>query len=144
MAPPPVPLELKIVDPPGSRTAYYIVHFKGAIQSEWKQAVIDAGAVSTETYVPNNALVFRMTPKAFRGGYAQRNRLFENAGAGRFEDVTGSAGDAFDVKDVSRGAAFGDIDGDGDIDIVVVNKNSPARVLRNEGGERRPWLEGVG
>ena len=93
-------------------------------------------AITPEGYLPGT-----MTPKAFRGGYAQRNRLFENAGAGRLEDVTDAAGDAFDVKDVSRGAAFGDIDGDGDIDIVVVNKNSPARVLRNEGGARRPWLK---
>ncbi len=69
----------------------------------------------------------------------QRNQLFRNAG-GRFEDVTGRAGAAFDLVEVSRGAAFGDIDNDGDTDVVIANGNGPARLLINNGGGSNHWL----
>jgi len=42
---------------------------------------------------------------------------------------------------VSRGAAFGDIDNDGAIDIVVTNNNGPVRLLHNQIGSRRHWLQ---
>lgn len=63
--PPAIPPELSIGEPLGSRPAYYIVHFQDRIRSEWKQAVIDAGARSTENYLSNNALVFHILPAAF-------------------------------------------------------------------------------
>ena len=62
----------------------------------------------------------------------QRNQLFHNQGNGKYREVTDEAGDAFDVSLVSRGAAFGDLDGDGDVDVVIANNAGPARVLRNE------------
>ncbi len=71
--------------------------------------------------------------------YAQRNQLFRNEG-GRYRDVTGEAGAALALSEVSRGAAFGDIDNDGDIDIVVTNANGPARLLLNQAGALRHWL----
>ena len=64
--------------------------------------------------------------------YRQRNQLFQNQEAKRFRDVTEAAGPAFQVQDVGRGAAFGDIDNDGDIDILVTNNNGPVRLLLNE------------
>ncbi|MGD8773558.1 MAG: CRTAC1 family protein [Gammaproteobacteria bacterium] len=63
--------------------------------------------------------------------YAQANQLFRNDGSGRFEDISGISGAAFALEEVSRGAAFGDIDDDGDVDIVVSNNYGPARVLLN-------------
>ena len=42
---------------------------------------------------------------------------------------------------MSRGAAFGDIDNDGDVDILVTNNNGPVRLLLNEVGSRRHWLQ---
>ncbi len=70
----------------------------------------------------------------------QPNQLFHNLGNGRFEDVTASAGKAFELSEVGRGAAFGDLDNDGDTDVVITNNNGPARLLRNDVGNRSAWL----
>lgn len=63
--------------------------------------------------------------------YVQRNRLYHNAGESGFVDVTDASGDGLALAKVSRGAAFGDIDNDGDIDIVVSNANDSPDLLRN-------------
>lgn len=70
----------------------------------------------------------------------QTNQLFHNQGDGRFKEVTAEAGKAFELSQVSRGAAFGDVDNDGDTDIVVANNNGPVRLLINNIGNRNPWL----
>jgi hypothetical protein len=69
----------------------------------------------------------------------QRNQLLRNV-AGRFEDVSRRAGKVFDLVEVSRGAAFGDVDNDGDTDVVVTNAAGPVRLLVNHIGARRHWL----
>jgi hypothetical protein len=70
----------------------------------------------------------------------QQKRLFRNLGNGRFEDVTSQAGAVFALSEVGRGAAFGDIDNDGDIDVIVNNNNGPARLMINNVGNRRHWI----
>jgi hypothetical protein len=70
----------------------------------------------------------------------QRKQVFRNRRTGGFEDVTDRAGDVFKLAEVSRGAAFGDIDNDGDIDILIGNAAGPARLLINEVGSRQHWL----
>ena len=70
----------------------------------------------------------------------QRNQLFRNLGDGSFEDVTEHAGKALALSEVSRGAAFGDVDNDGDTDVVIVNNSGPARLLLNQMGQDRRWL----
>jgi hypothetical protein len=70
----------------------------------------------------------------------QRKQLFRNVGGGQFEDVTKSAGAVFQQATVGRGAAFGDIDNDGDIDVVVANDNGPAQLLINEIGNHNRWV----
>jgi hypothetical protein len=70
----------------------------------------------------------------------QPKQLFRSLGNGRFADVTDRAGMALKVADVSRGAAFGDIDNDGDTDIVVANDSGPIRLLINHVGNRNHWV----
>ncbi|HUP41847.1 MAG TPA: CRTAC1 family protein [Thermoanaerobaculia bacterium] len=75
----------------------------------------------------------------------QRRQLFRNvppAGGGgrRFEEVGAEAGEVFALAEVGRGAAFGDVDGDGAVDALVANNNGPARLLINRVGQHRPWL----
>ena len=70
----------------------------------------------------------------------QPNQLFRNLGNGRFADVTGRAGAVFGLSEVSRGAAFGDVDNDGDVDVLVTNNNGPARLLINGVGQRNRWI----
>jgi hypothetical protein len=70
----------------------------------------------------------------------QRNQIFRNRRTGGFEEVTGRAGAVFQLAEVSRGAAFGDIDNDGDVDALIANAAGPARLLINQIGSRRHWI----
>jgi hypothetical protein len=70
----------------------------------------------------------------------QRKQLFHNLGSAHFEDVTDRAGAAFATLDVGRGAAFGDVDNDGDTDIIVGNDSGPVRLLINGVGNTRHWV----
>jgi len=69
----------------------------------------------------------------------QRKQLLRNVG-GRFEDVSSKAGRVFDLVEAGRGAAFGDVDNDGDTDVLVGNGAGPTRLLINEIGNRQHWL----
>ena len=65
--------------------------------------------------------------------YTQTNQVFRNEGDGRFTDVSDRAGAPFQVERVHRGAAFGDVDNDGDVDILVTTVNDVPLLLRNDG-----------
>ncbi len=70
----------------------------------------------------------------------QEKQLFHNLGNGHFEEVGKRSGAVFSLPMIGRGAAFGDLDNDGDTDVVINNNNGPAQVLINQVGNRRPWL----
>jgi hypothetical protein len=70
----------------------------------------------------------------------QRKLLFHNLGGGRFEEVSARAGDVFKLSEVGRGAAFGDIDNDGDIDVLIGNNNGPTRLLVNQAANGHHWI----
>ena len=72
--------------------------------------------------------------------YAQPAHLFRNVGAGRFEEITSELGAALQRPVVARGAAYADYDNDGDLDLLVTENHGPARLLRNDGGNRRNAL----
>jgi hypothetical protein len=73
--------------------------------------------------------------------FRQPQQLFHNGGGPPLREVAAeTAGPAFGVAEVSRSAAFGDVDGDGGIDVLVTNNNGPARLLMNQ-APRGHWLQ---
>ncbi len=69
----------------------------------------------------------------------QKKLLLRNIGSGRLEDVTARAGAAFALSEVGRGVAAGDVDNDGDVDLLIGNNNGRTRLLINQTPARH-WL----
>jgi hypothetical protein len=72
--------------------------------------------------------------------YAEENVLLRGTSPGTFEEATPAGGTAKPLVATSRAAAFGDLDQDGGIDLVVVNRDGPAHILRNVVQDRGKWI----
>ncbi len=72
--------------------------------------------------------------------YAEPNAILENDGRGRYRDLGKEAGSFSSQVEISRGLAAGDLDGDGDQDLLVTNTAGRARLFRNQVGDRGRWL----
>jgi hypothetical protein len=96
----------------------------------WLDLFIANGAVNVMESLRGQPNPFRMRP-----------HLFHNTGKGRFIETSDVAGAAFRRAEVGRGAAFGDIDNDGDIDVVVTNNGGPVRLLLNQAAGENQWLQ---
>ncbi len=72
--------------------------------------------------------------------YAQPPHLFHNKGKRKFEEMTTRLGRALQRAIVGRGAAYGDFDNDGDLDLLITSNNGPARLLRNDNGNQNDLL----
>ena len=75
-----------------------------------------------------------------RISYAQPPQLFHNVERGRFEEIAPLDGSALSTPMVGRGAAYADVDNDGDLDILVTANGDVARLFRNDGGNRNQML----
>jgi hypothetical protein len=103
-----------------------------------------------------NGHVLDNTALLFPGStHAQRKLLLRNTGTRRFSEVGKSSGSGFAAEQVGRGLAAGDVDNDGDQDLLVTNNGGPVELLRNDGGNansallvqllgRASNLEGIG
>ena len=92
--------------------------------------------------VTNGAVRILEDPARKKNGHPldQPNQLFRNSAKATFIDVSAEAGEAFNRSAVGRGAAFGDIDNDGDTDVLISNNNGRARLFLNQVGNRNRWL----
>jgi hypothetical protein len=67
--------------------------------------------------------------------------LFRNRGDGTFAEIGADAGQGIDAAHCSRGAAFGDFDNDGDVDVLIMNVNEPPTLLRNDAPSGNHWIK---
>jgi enediyne biosynthesis protein E4 len=100
----------------------------------WGDAFVDIDDDGWRDLVIANGHVYpEVEGKQLGDSYLQPTVLYHNLGNGKFKDVTGEAGPAFQVSRSARGLAVGDLDGDGRPEIVVVNMNSVPSLLKNTG-----------
>ena len=96
--------------------------------------------------VGNGHVLDRKEVELNGSSYEQSQQLLHNQGDGTFADDQRSLGDLV-MPRVTRGLAVGDIDNDGDLDIVMIGQNEPLQLFRNDGGNQNGWitlrLEGV-
>jgi hypothetical protein len=93
-----------------------------------------------DLFIANGAVTLREEQRGQPAPFKEKNLLLRNSGGGKFTDVTVRAGTALQGPGIFRGAAFGDIDNDGRIDVVVTENNGWARLLLNQ-SPAGAWLE---
>jgi len=94
-----------------------------------------------DLFVANGAVheIEELIQKGDRFPLHQPDQLYRNLGRGRFADVTAQAG-AFVFSEVGRGVSYGDLDNDGDSELLVANNAGPVRLFLNESGQAASWL----
>ena len=108
----------------------------------WGAAILDLDndGLPDLFYVTGNVFpeVERILPQF---PHKTRRVIFRNLGDGKFEELLHQGGPGVSAAHSSRGAAFGDYDNDGDLDILVVNLNEPPSLLQNDLGGDNHWLK---
>lgn len=94
-----------------------------------------------DLYLANGRVKRASTHENPRDVYAEINLVFRGTDTGRFEEQLPRGGTGKRLVDTSRAAAFGDLDNDGAIDVIVANKDARAYVLRNRAGTNGNWIK---
>jgi len=92
-----------------------------------------------DIYVTNGHVIDNVQLYNSQLSYMQTDLIYSNE-RGTYRDVSQESGPAFQIKHVGRGAATGDFDNDGDLDIIVSNCGQPPILMRNDGGNRNHWI----
>jgi hypothetical protein len=91
-----------------------------------------------DLFIANGAVTRREEQRGQPVPFREKNLLIRNDG-GKFTDVTAVGGPPLERAEVTRGAAFGDIDNDGDVDVLITNNNAGARLLLNN-SPKSSWV----
>ncbi len=93
-----------------------------------------------DLFLANGHVYSQIADRKLHIAYKQPRVLYRNLRNGRFEDVSARSGPGIQTPNLGRGCAFGDLDNDGDIDVVINNLDAAPSVLRNDGGNRANWI----
>ena len=108
----------------------------------WGAAIVDLDNDGLPDIFVTTGMVYPEVERKMRDiPWKTPSLLFRNLGNGRFEELLGEAGPGVAEIHSSRGAAFGDFDNDGDIDVLIVNLNEPPSLLRNDSTGTNHWLK---
>ena len=94
-----------------------------------------------DLFIANGAVNIVEAQRGEKFPFRMRNQLFQNTGKGRFVETSKTAGPAFERAEIGRAAAFGDVDNDGDIDVVSTTNNGPVRLHINQAATGNHWLQ---
>jgi len=116
---------------PGRRFTGFGTFFFDYDNDSWLDLLVANGAVQLLPQLIQQRNAFPL---------GQPNQLFRNTGKRSFVEIVDEVSPEFSLLEVSRGAAFGDVDNDGDTDFLITNNNGLARLFLNQVGNRNHWL----